>query len=61
MAAQIQDLHLRIFGKRVEADGEEVAANLALWEELYAISSDQQAAWSGLLSALLRDPDFLLY
>jgi len=42
-------------------DGEEVEANLALWQELYAINRDADEAWAGLLTALLRDPDFLLY
>jgi hypothetical protein len=58
---QIQRLHLLIFGARVDADGEEVAANLGLWDELYAIEGDPAEAWAGLLTALLRDPDFLLY
>lgn len=61
MVAQIQRLHLRLFGNRVAADGQEVEANLGLWSDLYAIDSDPTRAWAGLLSALLRDPDFLLY
>ncbi len=61
MVAQIQDLHLRIFAQEVAADGPEVAANLALWQELMAVSGDPYVAWAGLLSALLRDPEFLLY
>jgi hypothetical protein len=61
MVAQLQDLHLRIFGTRVAADGEQVAANLGLWSDLYAVSGDPATAWTGVLSALLRDPDFVLY
>ena len=61
MAAQVQELHLRVFGTRVSADGEEVNANLALWSDLYAVTGEANAAWTGLLSALLRDPDFVLY
>lgn len=61
LTAQIQALHLRVFGKRVAPDGEEVAANLALWAELHAVSGEPGTAWAGLLSALLRDPDFLIY
>jgi hypothetical protein len=60
-AAQLQQLHRRIFGTDVAADGPEVAANLDLWHELYAVDEAPVAAWSGVLSALLRDPDFLLY
>lgn len=61
MVAQLQDLHLRIFGQRVEADGEQVAAGLELWSALYAVEGSATLAWQGVLSALLRDPDFLLY
>lgn len=61
MVEQIQALHLRLFGHRIEADGQEVEANLELWEDLYATDPDPKAAWTGLLSTLLRDPDFLLY
>lgn len=61
MVRQIQALHLRIFGTRVAADGEEVTANLELWQALYDLEGDPTEAWSGLLSALLRDPDLLFY
>lgn len=61
MVAQIQALHLRLYGRRVAADSEEVSANLALWESLHEAEGDVAAAWAGLLSVLLRDPDFLLY
>lgn len=61
MVAQVQALHLALFGRRVAEDGEEVAANLELWSQLYAVGQDPVDAWAGLLSALLRDPDFLFY
>jgi hypothetical protein len=61
MVAQIQSLHLRLFGHRVSADGPEVAANLQLWEDLYEVSLTNEEAWAGLLTVLLRDPDFLFY
>lgn len=61
MVAQIQGLHLRLFARRVAADGPEVEANLGLWSDLYEVEPDAPRAWAGLLSALLRDPDFLLY
>jgi len=61
MVAQIQKLHRRVFGTKIDADGEEVAANLALWSDLYAVEGSTTAAWSGLLSVLLRDPDLVLY
>lgn len=61
MVAQIQALHLRMFGTRVAAEGPEVEANLALWQDLYTISGQQDRAWIGLVTALLRDPDLILY
>ncbi len=61
MRAQIQRLHLRLFGRRVAADGPEVEANLDLWEDLYDVSLTVEDAWAGVLTVLLRDPDFLFY
>jgi len=59
--AQLQSLHRRIFGTTVAADGPEVEPNLALWHDLYDIEGDPEGAWGGVLTALLRDPDLLLY
>lgn len=59
--AQIQALHWRIFGTRVAADGEEVEANLALWADLYSVHGEPDRAWVGVITALLRDPNLLLY
>lgn len=61
MVAQVQELHWRLFGDRVDADGQEVEANLELWQELYESEGSVGAAWAGVLSVLLRDPDFLYY
>jgi len=61
MVAQLQALHWRLFGARIEADGPEVEANLDLWQDLYDADGSIPEAWAGVLSALLRDPDFLYY
>lgn len=61
MARQVQELHLRIFADHVDLDGPEVEANLSLWQELYDLDHDPVAAWAGVLTALLRDPYFLVY
>jgi len=61
MAEQLQALHRRIFGKSVDVEGPEVEAGLALWTDLYDLSGDRRVAWKGVVSALLRDPDFLFY
>ena len=61
MVRQIQSLHLRLFGHHIAEDGPEVEANLQLWEDLYEVSLTIEEAWAGLLTVLLRDPDFLFY
>lgn len=61
MVAQVQALHLRVLGHEVDADGDEVDAALALWSSLYAVEGTTRGAWTGVLCALLRDPDFLYY
>ena len=61
MVAEIQYLHRRVLGHNVDADGAEVAAALDLWAGVYAVEGTSQGAWAGVLSALLRDPDFLYY
>ncbi|MFM2246416.1 MAG: hypothetical protein RL071_2490 [Pseudomonadota bacterium] len=57
----LQDWMLMILGREVAADGEEITALLALYDELYAAEEDPTVAWVGVLVALLRDPDLLLY
>lgn len=46
-------------GRRVRADGPEVGALLDLWTEIDAIAGPEQA-WTGLLTAILADPERLL-
>jgi hypothetical protein len=61
VVAQLRALHLRVLGHDVAADGPEVAANLELWSELYTVDGDVPRVWRSVLTALLRDPDFLFY
>jgi hypothetical protein len=61
MAAQLRLLHLQLLGRTVDLEGPEIEANLTLWSALYSLDGDAAAAWSGVLSVLLRDPDFLFY
>jgi hypothetical protein len=61
IAQQVRTLHRRIFGTNVALDGEEVAVGVALWSNLYAVDGAAMHAWTGVLSALLRDPEILLY
>ncbi|MCB9778973.1 MAG: DUF1549 domain-containing protein [Alphaproteobacteria bacterium] len=60
-AAQLQRLYLAVLSREVAADGPEVAASLALFDELAALGGSAEGGWAGVLAALLRDPDFVLY
>ncbi len=57
--AQVRDLHRAVLGS--EPDGTESADLVALWSDLYAADGDIPAAWTGVLTALLRDPAFVIY
>ena len=61
MVAQIQRLHLLLFGNEIGKDGPEVNANRDLWEQLYEAEGTTRAAWADLTSVLMRDPMFLFY
>lgn len=61
MREQLVDLWLRVLGKRVDARSDEVEASLDLWTELYAAGGDSALAWSGVVTWMLRHPDFILY
>jgi hypothetical protein len=43
------------------AGPEEIAAHQALWDAVHGASGDRQGAWIAMLSAMLADPDLLLY
>ena len=58
-AAAIDALLDRLFGARDA--GPAPADVLALWGALFEASGDARAAWAGVLSALLRDPEIVLY
>jgi hypothetical protein len=60
-APHLVALHLRLHGQRVEADGPEVLALTALYDDIFALTGESQVAWTGLLTAMLRDPAFFIY
>ncbi|MBL8618237.1 MAG: hypothetical protein JNM72_21670 [Deltaproteobacteria bacterium] len=61
MAAALVDLHLRLYGRRVAADDPEIDDLVSLFDEVEALTGSSQTAWTALLTAMLRDPDLLLY
>ena len=56
--AQLEQLHLRLFG--VEADSDWLATITELWADVEA-EEDATTAWSIVLSVIIRDPRFLTY
>ncbi len=60
-ARTVQGLYLRVLSRRVAVDAPEVTELLALWDAAYAIRRDPREAWTTVLTALLRDPSFLVY
>lgn len=60
---QLRLLLLRVHSRVVEPDDPDVDALLELWRGLAAADGgrDDTDPWTGVLVALLRDPDFVLY
>lgn len=59
--AQVRALYLRVLGRQVEVDSPDVDRLLQLWADLYDVHPEPTVAWGGVLTTLLRDPDFVLY
>jgi len=58
---QVQHLFRVILTQDVETDGVEVDALLDLWRDIYSLTEDTVEAWTVVTTALLRDPNYLLY
>lgn len=58
---QLVALRLRVLGQRVDPEGEVIAEDLALYRALLQSEGSPDLAWQGVLTALLRSPDLLLY
>jgi hypothetical protein len=58
---QVQHLHRVTLTQEVSLDGSEVSAGLELWRAVYTLTGDAIEAWTVLTTALLRDPNYLLY
>ncbi|MFK7931095.1 MAG: hypothetical protein AB8H79_23110 [Myxococcota bacterium] len=55
LRAQFVDLHLRIYGERVEADSQDVSDTLALFSDLDSLNSNRTQVWTLVLTAMLQD------
>ncbi|MGC6508191.1 MAG: hypothetical protein ACON4U_07220 [Myxococcota bacterium] len=58
---QFQQLHLQVLAQPISLDGPEVLALNTLFEAALLIEGNAQGAWVAVLTALLRDPNFLIY
>ena len=58
---QLVDLHLRILGEFLEADGPEIEETWGLWSQVFQSSQDTQTAWTVTLAALLQDTRMVFY
>jgi len=58
---QIRDLYLRVTGLPLDENAVEPAEMVALWKAVYSVEASPQAAWSALVSVVLRDPQLLFY
>jgi hypothetical protein len=59
--AQLRVLTLRVTSRDLPVDDPEILALRDLWYTLHDITGDPTEAWVGVVSALLRSPDFLFY
>lgn len=60
-STQVQHLYRVVLTQEVDGDGVEVASVLNLWREIYGLTGDSVEAWTVVTTALLRDPNYLLY
>lgn len=58
---QIRLLIFRLHGRRAPTDDPDRVALAALWRDVHAEGGDPARAWTVILSALLRHPDFVQY
>ena len=58
---QIADLHRQILNQEPSDAAEDFGLSEQLWEDLFDLTGRTDSAWAGLVSALLRDPEFLYY
>ncbi len=59
--SQVRDLYLRVTGFPLPDEAAEVHNLITLWRQLYSVEGSSEAAWAGVVSAVLRDPLVLTY
>lgn len=59
--AQIRDLYLQVTGLPLAETAAEPAQLATLWRQIHSVEGTPEAAWAGVLTAILRDPLVLTY
>ncbi len=59
--AQVQALWLQVLSQPLPVDADDVQATVALWWQLRDDGAEPADAWAGVLTALLRHPDLVVY
>jgi hypothetical protein len=58
---QIRSLYLDSTGHPLAQNASQVPNLVALWRQILSVEGDPEAAWAGVVSAVLRDPLVLTY
>ena len=58
---QIRSLYLQATGYPLAEEAAEVHNLNTLWRQLHSVEGSSEAAWAGVISAVLRDPLVLTY
>lgn len=61
IASVIAGLYASILTRSVSPADEPVLALLDLWSEVHTLDGKTESAWAAVITALLRDPDFVTY
>jgi len=58
---QIRYLYLTVTGIPLPEDSEDPARLVELWKQIYSVDASPVAAWTGVVTAVLRDPAVITY
>ncbi|MCO4771846.1 MAG: DUF1592 domain-containing protein [Deltaproteobacteria bacterium] len=59
--AQVRHLYLVVTGYPLPEDSTDPAALVDLWKQVYSVDASANAAWTGVVTAVLRDPAVITY
>ena len=59
--SQIRHLYLQVTGIPLPADSADPGLLIDLWKQIYSVNASPVAAWTGVVTAVLRDPAVITY